>query len=186
MAISSRRLLLQPAITPSESAAIPSKSIPTSTNFDVNVAMILAVLLCALICALGLNYLVRCLLHFSARRDPPVPILLAGASARRRAIGKLPVVVFASGLKLGMSGSECAICLAEIGPGERVRVLPTCGHGFHVLCVDRWLVARPTCPTCRQCLFQTIQKSAGCAVLEETGRSGNEPVEPEGAVTGYR
>ncbi|EER99258.1 hypothetical protein BDA96_02G292200 [Sorghum bicolor] len=45
---------------------------------------------------------------------------------------------------------ECAVCLAEYAGGEEVRVLPTCRHGFHRECVDRWLLTRaPTCPVCR-------------------------------------
>lgn len=34
---------------------------------------------------------------------------------------------------------ECAVCLAEYGAGDEVRVLLSCGHGFHRECVDRWL-----------------------------------------------
>ncbi|RZS19368.1 hypothetical protein BHM03_00051776, partial [Ensete ventricosum] len=48
--------------------------------------------------------------------------------------------------------SECSIYLSEFAPGERVRVLLGCNHGFHVHCIDRWLVSRLSCPTCRRCL----------------------------------
>ena len=47
---------------------------------------------------------------------------------------------------------ECAICLAEFAPGDEVRVLPTCGHGFHAACVDVWLLSSSTCPSCRRAL----------------------------------
>ncbi|CAN6298426.1 unnamed protein product, partial [Urochloa humidicola] len=52
----------------------------------------------------------------------------------------------------GKASDRCAICLSEYdaGGGELVRVVPACGHFFHVDCgVDGWLRARRTCPLCR-------------------------------------
>ncbi|MQL98548.1 hypothetical protein Taro_031258 [Colocasia esculenta] len=47
----------------------------------------------------------------------------------------------------GWAGSEdCAVCLEGIRVGERCRMLPACGHGFHKACVDKWLVRTPACP----------------------------------------
>jgi len=45
--------------------------------------------------------------------------------------------------------TECAVCLSELADGEKVRALPSCGHVFHVECVDAWLRSRTTCPVCR-------------------------------------
>nr|XP_043633629.1 RING-H2 finger protein ATL70-like [Erigeron canadensis] len=44
---------------------------------------------------------------------------------------------------------ECSICLADYKPADVVRLLPECGHLFHVKCIDTWLKAHPTCPVCR-------------------------------------
>jgi hypothetical protein len=44
---------------------------------------------------------------------------------------------------------ECAVCLAEVADGEKVRALPKCGHGFHVECIDMWFHSHDTCPLCR-------------------------------------
>ncbi|RCV06724.1 hypothetical protein SEVIR_1G190500v4 [Setaria viridis] len=176
-------------------------------SFDANVVMILAVLLCALICALGLNSIVRCALRCStrmpsspgsARRQQPAMgepgLRLAQAGARRKALRAMPTLVYSAGLLPlqaagGGGGPVCAICLAELEPGERVRVLPKCNHGFHVRCVDRWLLARSTCPTCRQSLFAAPQKGSSCA---DTGAGAEPPVRaflvplrPEGFVTPY-
>ncbi|KAL0909774.1 hypothetical protein M5K25_020671 [Dendrobium thyrsiflorum] len=178
MALSSRRLLLHYTITTPNSAA--SESSPTSTTFDTNLIMILAVLLTALICALGLNAIVSCIFRLSGRSRPSFPIVLPGTAARRRAIRKVPVEFFSPGLKLASSGLECAICLAEIEPGDRIRLLSVCGHGFHVRCIDRWLLTRPTCPRCRQCPFATSPKSSGCVESDEVDRTGIEPLGPEG------
>ncbi|XP_068319818.1 RING-H2 finger protein ATL80-like [Pyrus communis] len=46
--------------------------------------------------------------------------------------------------------AECAICLMEFVDGDVTRVLPQCGHGFHVSCVDRWLRCHSSCPSCRR------------------------------------
>uniref|UniRef100_A0A0D9X1J2 RING-type domain-containing protein n=1 Tax=Leersia perrieri TaxID=77586 RepID=A0A0D9X1J2_9ORYZ len=44
---------------------------------------------------------------------------------------------------------DCAVCITELAAGETARVLPRCGHGFHVACVDMWLKSHSTCPLCR-------------------------------------
>ncbi|KAK1409721.1 hypothetical protein QVD17_36250 [Tagetes erecta] len=46
-------------------------------------------------------------------------------------------------------GVGCSICLADYIPADVVRILPECGHLFHVGCIDTWLKAHPTCPVCR-------------------------------------
>lgn len=190
------------------SDGVRSGGASSSSSFDANVVMILAVLLCALICALGLNSIVRCALRCSSRTSSPggaqrQPAARAGepglsvarlaqAGARRKALRAMPTLVYSAGLlplqAAGGGGPVCAICLAELEPGERVRVLPKCNHGFHVRCVDRWLLARSTCPTCRQPLFGAPHKGSGCA--EDAGaeppvRSFLVPLRPEGFITPY-
>lgn len=44
---------------------------------------------------------------------------------------------------------ECVVCLSAIGEDDEKMVL-RCGHVFHQVCLDRWLVFRNiTCPLCR-------------------------------------
>ncbi|KZV48985.1 FAD-linked oxidases family protein isoform 1 [Dorcoceras hygrometricum] len=43
----------------------------------------------------------------------------------------------------------CSICLADYKNTDMLRVLPECGHLFHLKCVDPWLRRHPTCPVCR-------------------------------------
>lgn len=153
-----RRLQLEsPLHTASAGAGeglTPPDSGSPGGSFDGNVVMILAVLLCAMICALGLHSFVRCALRCSDR----VPFrrfadggAASTAGVKKKALRSLPTSAYSAGLKL--AGGECAICLSEFSPGERVRLLPNCGHGFHVKCIDRWLTAHASCPTCRQCLL---------------------------------
>ncbi|KAF3434419.1 hypothetical protein FNV43_RR25522 [Rhamnella rubrinervis] len=43
----------------------------------------------------------------------------------------------------------CSICLADYKGRDLLRLLPDCGHLFHLKCVDPWLRLNPTCPMCR-------------------------------------
>ncbi|KAL5999255.1 hypothetical protein ACLOJK_040705 [Asimina triloba] len=45
--------------------------------------------------------------------------------------------------------ASCSICLADYKDAEMLRMLPECGHLFHVKCIDAWLRLHPTCPVCR-------------------------------------
>ncbi|KAL5200270.1 hypothetical protein ABZP36_021473 [Zizania latifolia] len=48
---------------------------------------------------------------------------------------------------------DCAVCLCEFDPEDRLRLLPLCGHAFHLHCIDTWLLSNSTCPLCRGVLF---------------------------------
>lgn len=43
----------------------------------------------------------------------------------------------------------CSICLADYKSTDMLRLLPDCGHLFHLKCIDPWLRLHPTCPVCR-------------------------------------
>ncbi|XP_016476034.1 RING-H2 finger protein ATL70-like [Nicotiana tabacum] len=45
--------------------------------------------------------------------------------------------------------SGCSICLADYKDSDLLRILPDCGHIFHVKCIDPWLRLHTTCPICR-------------------------------------
>jgi len=44
---------------------------------------------------------------------------------------------------------ECVICITELAAGETARVLPRCGHEFHIDYIGMWLNTHSTCPLCR-------------------------------------
>uniref|UniRef100_A0A0E0N499 RING-type domain-containing protein n=2 Tax=Oryza TaxID=4527 RepID=A0A0E0N499_ORYRU len=78
----------------------------------------------------------------------------------------------------------CAICLGEFADGEKVRVLPRCGHGFHVRCVDTWLVSHDSCPTCRGSVLHgatTKHKPTAAAAAAGSRRPGSEVDAPAAA-----
>lgn len=44
---------------------------------------------------------------------------------------------------------RCTICLGEYQEKEILRIMPKCGHKFHLSCIDVWLRKQSTCPVCR-------------------------------------
>ncbi|XP_031264583.1 RING-H2 finger protein ATL74-like [Pistacia vera] len=127
------------------------------TNFDTNMVIILAALLCALIGALGLNSIVRCALRCSHRFVMETPeqaaTRLATTGLKKRDLRQIPIAVYGEGVNI--PASECPICLGEFVDGEKVRVLPKCNHGFHVRCIDTWLLSHSSCPNCRHSLLES-------------------------------
>lgn len=108
------------------------------SELDTNMVIILAFLLCALILTLGLNAFARRGIFSSSAATAAAPGL------KKCSLRHLPVAVHGSG-----PGKECSICLGDFEEGERIRVLPKCGHGFHVGCIDTWLISHASCPNCR-------------------------------------
>lgn len=50
---------------------------------------------------------------------------------------------------------ECAICLST---DSNVQETITCGHVFHVHCIQQWLELNHSCPLCRQvCVFSDAE-----------------------------
>ncbi|XP_044952282.1 RING-H2 finger protein ATL79-like [Hordeum vulgare subsp. vulgare] len=130
----------------------------SSRAFFSNVATILIILACVSLLAFSLHAAARFLLRRLASRraarararaqgqpQPPKPPSDAATAEFSVEAGAGAGVQLAG----GWGDAECAICLSELADGERVRVLPACGHPFHGACVDGWLAARASCPTCR-------------------------------------
>ncbi|KAE8804512.1 RING-H2 finger protein ATL5B [Hordeum vulgare] len=153
-----------------DASATPSPEPPPPTAaLDYDVVVILAAMLCALVCALGLNSVLQQCVARCTRRAVADPVgwvahRRANAGLKREALVALPVATYASPAQKQQqhaSAAGCAICLSDFADGETIRVLPVCGHRFHVPCVDRWLAARCSCPTCRRRLSPDRGGSAG-------------------------
>ncbi|CAN6308186.1 unnamed protein product [Urochloa humidicola] len=150
MASPARRLL---QTNSGQYPTLPAADPPNPIAVDSDIVVILAALLCALICVAGLAAVARCARR--SRRGAPAPPPSATAAAkglRKKALRALPRLAYEDAVADGIPMAECAICLSEFAPGEEIRVLPQCGHGFHVACVDTWLSAHSSCPSCRRVL----------------------------------
>ncbi|XP_055831231.1 RING-H2 finger protein ATL16-like [Solanum dulcamara] len=47
------------------------------------------------------------------------------------------------------SSCECAVCLNDFQENEKLRIIPSCAHIFHIDCIDVWLQNNANCPLCR-------------------------------------
>ncbi|KAL4386140.1 hypothetical protein GQ457_09G027890 [Hibiscus cannabinus] len=54
--------------------------------------------------------------------------------------------------------AQCIVCLSEYHADDILRILPYCGHFFHVTCIDTWLQQHSTCPVCRLSLREFSEK----------------------------
>ncbi|EOY04466.1 RING/U-box superfamily protein isoform 2 [Theobroma cacao] len=166
-----RRLLETEVSLPPANGNKTHDSYISEANFDTNMVIILAALLCALICALGLNSIVRCALRCSRRFALETPeqaaTRLATTGLKKRDLKQIPVAVYGTGVNF--PSTECPICLGDFVDGEKVRVLPKCNHGFHVRCIDTWLVSHSSCPNCRHSLLDHDTASTE-TTPEVTGR----------------
>ncbi|TKV98425.1 hypothetical protein SEVIR_9G559600v4 [Setaria viridis] len=166
MASSARRLLqTNSGQYPTLPAAEAEPTSPLAVDSDV--VVILAALLCALICVVGLAAVARCARSRRGAASSAGAPAAAAKGLRKKALRALPRLAYedavaaaaaARGGSAAVAGeeeeilAECAICLSEFAPREEIRVLPQCGHGFHVACVDTWLGAHSSCPSCRRVL----------------------------------
>ncbi|KAF5446263.1 hypothetical protein F2P56_031901 [Juglans regia] len=64
-------------------------------------------------------------------------------------VAKFPIKKYTDDSFLTAEDAQCPICLAEFLGEDMLRILPYCGHSFHVTCVDKWLQQHTTCPVCR-------------------------------------
>jgi Ring finger domain len=165
------RLLLDTSVSASTSVSNNSsiQAPPTSSPLpiDSDIVMILAALLCALICVVGLSFVVRCAF---VRRNQAVAKPVKQKGLNKKSLQSLPTLYFSSGCQTDQEATisgECAICLGEFAEGERIRVLPPCGHGFHVVCIDTWLGAHPSCPSCRSVLVIPAAQPSRCHKCSE-------------------
>ncbi|KAK8572730.1 hypothetical protein V6N12_028777 [Hibiscus sabdariffa] len=148
-------------------------SYSTDVDFESNMVLILAALLCALVFALVVSSVVRCARRRCSRRLAPdgreqsAEAILATSGLKKRDLERIPVAVFGTGLSF--TSTECPICLGEFVDGEKVRVLPKCNHGFHVRCIDRWLVSNSSCPNCRHSLLEHCIENTASSPEDQSG-----------------
>jgi hypothetical protein len=160
---------------------MPAAEPPDPLAVDSNAVVVL----CALICVVGLATVTRCA---RSPRD--------GASSKglkKKALRALPKLAYEDAVAAAIAARggaaavaegeeekilpDCAICLSEFAEKEEIRVLPQCGHGFHVACVDTWLGAHSSCPSCRRVLVVDASPELGrcgkCEAVEEASSSSH-------------
>lgn len=99
-------------------------------------------------------------------------------------IDTLPIFFYKSIVGGNKDPFDCAVCLCEFEPEDRLRLLPKCSHAFHIECIDRWLLSHSTCPLCRGSLLmpEFPQTCAPIVLFLESGdsaRSSREMIVPD-------
>ncbi|RLN08286.1 RING-H2 finger protein ATL80-like [Panicum miliaceum] len=145
-----------------------------AVSVDSDTVVILASLLCALICVAGLAPVARCTCRRRSsggggNSNPTAAEVQAPRGLKKAAIEALPTVSLqASGSGRAGEERECAICLVVLAEGDELRLLPLCGHGFHAACIDTWLGAHASCPSCRAAVLTCRRCGAAAAAGDAT------------------
>ncbi|GAA0159618.1 hypothetical protein LIER_16351 [Lithospermum erythrorhizon] len=64
-------------------------------------------------------------------------------------VAAIPTVKFYRESFGSLEDAQCVICLGEYEDKEVLRIMPKCGHTYHLSCIDVWLKRQSTCPVCR-------------------------------------
>ncbi|CAN6245486.1 unnamed protein product [Urochloa humidicola] len=140
---------------------------------DSDTVVILASLLCALICVASLALVARCTCRRRSSSSSRGGDSSSGNSItaqpprglKKAAIEALPTVSLDGAASRPGEERECAICLAVFTEGEELRLLPHCAHSFHAACIDTWLAAHASCPSCRATVVTCRRCGAACGDL---------------------
>ncbi|KAJ1424184.1 Zinc finger, RING-type [Sesbania bispinosa] len=113
--------------------------------------MLDSVLLALFLPCLGMSavfIVYMCLLWYATTHQPDIRLPAKPVTEKGLSLSELEKLPRITGKEL-VTGTECAVCLDEIGNDQPARVLPGCNHGFHLDCADTWLSKHPLCPVCR-------------------------------------
>lgn len=71
-------------------------------------------------------------------------------------VAAIPTMKFEREAFGSMEDAQCTICLGEYQEKEVLRIMPKCGHSFHLSCIDLWLRKQSTCPVCRLSVIAAV------------------------------
>lgn len=142
--------------------------IPAPSSYLTPLVIALAIIVSAVLALAGLHFVLK-KLHNRVHPAVPEPAR-AHRGVDQKVLDSIAVQAYEKGCKYLQSQNECSVCLSGLEEGEKVRVLPNCGHVFHVLCIDAWFALHSTCPFCRSdvtlaepvvVLVDTVEESDG-------------------------
>ncbi|KAK1315431.1 RING-H2 finger protein ATL16 [Acorus calamus] len=198
--------IYQPPIRPNSQSS--------STSFPILVIAILGILTTAILLLSYYVFVIKCCLNWRRpssdtlsrarlHRDLHMAALTAAHSPATESRGLdesiirlIPIVRFRKGGSAGGSERykslyECAVCLCEFQEEEKLRLLPSCLHSFHIDCIDTWLQSNANCPLCRFTISndptQLIMSGGGSndmVVIEVIGEGGDDPRSQDELITG--
>ncbi|KAG4115483.1 hypothetical protein ERO13_D12G107200v2 [Gossypium hirsutum] len=60
-------------------------------------------------------------------------------------VAAIPALRFNSETFTYIEDTQCSICLGDYQEKQVLRIMPKCGHNFHLSCIDLWLRKQSTC-----------------------------------------
>lgn len=137
-------------------------------SFPIIAVAIIGILATGLLLVSYYVFVIKCCLNwhridllrrfsFSRRRrvDEPLPAYSPAVENRgldEAVIRSIPVFQYKKDAAVAAAAAalcECAVCLSEFQETEKLRMIPNCGHVFHIDCIDVWLQSNANCPLCR-------------------------------------
>ncbi|XP_022751630.1 RING-H2 finger protein ATL13-like [Durio zibethinus] len=184
----------QPYYFPQSPALLPAPQNLQSDSFNLNNKVSPSILLVIIILAtiFFVSGLLHLLVRFLWRTPNRAPEDIDNVTARQGQLQQLfhlhdagvdqsfidTLPVFHYKAIIGVKNPfDCAICLCEFEPEDKLRLLPKCSHAFHMECIDTWLLSHSTCPLCRASLlpdFSPNNSSPIVLVLESGSESSRE------------
>lgn len=196
------RALLQAKAPPFNILPPPPSSftgVPSENRISPSILLIIIILAIIFFVSGLLHLLVRCLLR-PPNREPEE---LDGATALQGQLQQLfhlhdsgvdqsfidALPVFLYKAIIGVKDPfDCAVCLCEFEPDDKLRLLPKCSHAFHLDCIDTWLLSHSTCPLCRGSLLPDFSSNNSCSpvvlVLESACESSRDIAADVGSACG--
>ena len=83
----------------------------------------------------------------------------------RTVISQINTLADATAEDIERVGGTCIICRDELQLADGVKKL-SCGHVFHLSCLQSWLERQQTCPICRTRIFPAAAPAAAAAAAE--------------------
>lgn len=186
-------------LPPPPSSLASFAGVPSENRISPSILLIIIILAIIFFISGLLHLLVRCLLR-PPNREPEE---LDGATALQGQLQQLfhlhdsgvdqsfidALPVFLYKAIIGVKDPfDCAVCLCEFEPDDKLRLLPKCSHAFHLDCIDTWLLSHSTCPLCRGSLVPDFSPNASCSpvvlVLESAGESSRDMAADVGSACG--
>lgn len=167
---------LSPMTSPENSIFQPTTH-SSDTSFPIIAVAVIGIMATAFLLVSYYVFVIKCCLGWhridllrrfslSRRREESLMVYSPGIVSRgldESVIRSIPILQFK---KKGSkdfgerSFCECAVCLNEFQEDERLRIIPSCSHVFHIDCIDVWLQNNANCPLCRTSISATSRFQA--------------------------
>ncbi|KAL3828240.1 hypothetical protein ACJIZ3_017042 [Penstemon smallii] len=163
------------ALSPTSQLLINNSPLHSSqTSFPIIAVAIIGILATAFLLVSYYIFVIKCCLSwhridlltrfsFSRTRrvqDPLMiqsPVVIENRGLDEASIRSLPILKFKKSITANVEKERksCAVCLNEFQEEEKLRIIPNCGHVFHIDCIDVWLLNNANCPLCRTSVSAT-------------------------------